>query len=275
MSERRDARGRRRQLQDRPRARARRRRAAGFRARAARLAAPHRAPGLGRAARGPPRRCRRAPPGWTARIGPVAATAHLMLAGLDFPEEERRLHAAVAGSAGPERIVVGNDTFAVLRAGTDRGWGVAVTCGTGINCVGIGPDGRMSASRRWARSPATGAAAGPRGRGARRSGAVPGRARTRDSLESAVPAHFGLATPLAVAEAIHTRRSRAAPDRAGPARFRGGRPGRGRGGAARTADSRGRRLRPSSHRAPGAGRPRARGPARRRAHAGGEWTACP
>ena len=65
-----------------------------------------------------------------------------MLAGLDFPEEERRFHAAVDGLGWAGRIIVGNDTFAVLRAGTDRGWGVAVTCGTGINCVGIGPDGR-------------------------------------------------------------------------------------------------------------------------------------
>src|SRR5688500_18959879 len=74
--------------------------------------------------------------------GPIASVAHLMLAGLDFPEEESRLHDAVAGLGWAELVAVGNDTFAVLRAGTDRGWGVAVTCGTGINCVGIGPDGR-------------------------------------------------------------------------------------------------------------------------------------
>ena len=31
----------------------------------------------------------------------------------------------------------------MLRTGTDRGFGVAVVCGAGINCVGIGPDGRQ------------------------------------------------------------------------------------------------------------------------------------
>ena len=41
-----------------------------------------------------------------------------------------------------EHDVVRNDTFAVLRAGTERPWGVAVVCGYGTNCSGIGPDGR-------------------------------------------------------------------------------------------------------------------------------------
>ncbi len=38
--------------------------------------------------------------------------------------------------------MVDNDTFALLRSGTDRGWGVAVVCGGGINCVGLTADGR-------------------------------------------------------------------------------------------------------------------------------------
>jgi hypothetical protein len=29
------------------------------------------------------------------------------------------------------RVTVANDTFAILRAGTDRGWGVALVCGAG------------------------------------------------------------------------------------------------------------------------------------------------
>ena len=37
-----------------------------------------------------------------------------------------------------------NDTFAVMRAGASRGWGVAVVCGAGFNCTGVGPDGRES-----------------------------------------------------------------------------------------------------------------------------------
>ena len=65
-----------------------------------------------------------------------------MLAGVDFPSEERELREAVEARGWAERTLVGNDTFAVLRAGTERGWGVAVVCGAGINCVGVAPDGR-------------------------------------------------------------------------------------------------------------------------------------
>jgi N-acetylglucosamine kinase-like BadF-type ATPase len=128
-----------------------------------------------------------------------------MLAGLDFPDEERRLHDAVAGLGWAERIRVGNDTFAVLRAGTDAGWGIAVTCGTGINCVGIGPDGRH------ARFPSLGAITGDWGGGFDLGVAALGAAaRSQDgrgpatSLQHLVPAHFGLGTPVDVAEAIHT-----------------------------------------------------------------------
>ena len=91
------------------------------------------------------------------------------------------------------RVHVGNDTFAVLRAGTERGWGVAVTCGAGINCVGVAPDGRH------ARFPALGAITGDWGGGYDLGlAAVSAAARSEDgrgprtSLEHAVPAHFGL-----------------------------------------------------------------------------------
>jgi N-acetylglucosamine kinase-like BadF-type ATPase len=136
---------------------------------------------------------------------PVAQVAQLMLAGLDFPDEERRLHDAVAGLGWAERVRVGNDTFAVLRAGTDAGWGIAVTCGTGINCVGVGPDGRH------ARFPSLGAITGDWGGGFDLGVAALGAAaRSQDgrgpatTLQHLVPAHFGLETPADVAEAIHT-----------------------------------------------------------------------
>ena len=84
---------------------------------------------------------------------------------------------------------VGNDTFAVLRAGTERGWGVAVVCGAGINCVGVAPDGRH------ARFPALGAITGDWGGGYDLGlAAVSAAARSEDgrgprtSLERAVPA---------------------------------------------------------------------------------------
>ena len=138
--------------------------------------------------------------------GPVAAVGHLLLAGIDLPVEEERLHAAVAGRWA-QRLSVGNDTFAVLRAGTERGWGVAVVCGAGINCVGVGPDGRH------VRFPALGSISGDWGGGydvglAALSAAVRGEdgrgPRTR--LERAVPGHFGLGTPAELVEAIHLGR---------------------------------------------------------------------
>jgi N-acetylglucosamine kinase-like BadF-type ATPase len=105
------------------------------------------------------------------------------------------------------RLSVDNDTFAVLRAGTDSGWGVAVVCGAGINCVGVAPDGRH------ARFPALGWTTGDWGGGGDvGQEAVAAAARSEDgrgprtTLEQSVPAYFGLATPLELAEAIHFRR---------------------------------------------------------------------
>jgi N-acetylglucosamine kinase-like BadF-type ATPase len=137
----------------------------------------------------------------------VAEVAELLMAGVDFPAEEEALREAVAERGWTSRVHVGNDTFAVLRAGTERGWGVAVTCGAGINCVGVAPDGRH------ARFPALGAITGDWGGGYDLGlAAVSAAARSEDgrgprtSLERAVPAHFGLERPSQLAEAIHTRR---------------------------------------------------------------------
>ncbi len=97
----------------------------------------------------------------------------------------------------------------MLRAGTERGWGVAVVCGAGINCVGVAPDGRQS------RFPALGWSTGDWGGGYDVGvAAVSAAARSEDgrgertTLEQAVPAHFGDATPTALAEAFHAGRSR-------------------------------------------------------------------
>jgi N-acetylglucosamine kinase-like BadF-type ATPase len=136
--------------------------------------------------------------------GEIAEVAALLLAGVDFPAEEDAVRAAVAARGWARRVHVDNDTFAVLRAGTERGWGVAVTCGAGINCVGVSPDGRH------ARFPALGEITGDWG-GGHDLGltAVFAAARSEDgrgprtSLEHAVPAHFGLGSPSELAEAIH------------------------------------------------------------------------
>src|SRR6185295_12889435 len=98
--------------------------------------------------------------------GRVAQVATLLMAGVDFPMEEDVVRDAIEERGWAQRVHVGNDTFAILRAGTERGWGVAVTCGAGSE------DGR-----------------GP-----------------RTSLERAVPSHFGLTTPSELAEAIHAGR---------------------------------------------------------------------
>jgi len=136
--------------------------------------------------------------------GQVADVAALLMAGVDFPGEEDELRGAVAARGWVEQIFVGNDTFAVLRAGTERGWGVAVVCGAGINCVGVAPDGRH------ARFPALGPTTGDWGGGFDVGlAATSAAARSEDgrgpttSLERLVPAHFGVGTPLELAEEIH------------------------------------------------------------------------
>jgi N-acetylglucosamine kinase-like BadF-type ATPase len=83
------------------------------------------------------------PAGW-----PAAEVTVACMANADLPEEEEQLAAILAAAGWGARTTVANDTFAVLRAGlvTPAGapWGVAVTCGAGINCVGVAPDGRTT-----------------------------------------------------------------------------------------------------------------------------------
>ena len=63
------------------------------------------------------------------------------LAGADFPAEEADIAAALESHGWAGEVHAANDTFAVLHAGSTSGWGVAVVCGTGVNCVGLAPDG--------------------------------------------------------------------------------------------------------------------------------------
>jgi N-acetylglucosamine kinase-like BadF-type ATPase len=144
--------------------------------------------------------------GLIAELAPAEkpVKALLLLAGVDFPDEEEAAETAAAGRDWAERTRVRNDTFAVLRAGTDAGWGIAITCGAGMNCVGIARDGRE------ARFPALGQTTGDWGGGADLgSDALWFAARSEDGrgartlLESRVPAHFGLDAPSEVAHAIH------------------------------------------------------------------------
>jgi N-acetylglucosamine kinase-like BadF-type ATPase len=132
------------------------------------------------------------------------AEALLLLAGVDFPYEEEALEELASSRRLATHTRVSNDTFAILRAGTDRGWGVAIVCGAGMNCLGVGRDGTQ------ARFPALGPITGDWGGGADMgTEALFCAARSEDGrgprtrLEAEVPRHFGLATPTEVAHAIH------------------------------------------------------------------------
>jgi N-acetylglucosamine kinase-like BadF-type ATPase len=136
--------------------------------------------------------------------GPIAAVGRLCMAGVDFPAEEVVLQERVDALGWARRTSVANDTYAVLWAGTDHGWGVGVVCGAGINCVAVAPDGRQ------VRFPALGEITGDWGGGNDvGTAAVYAAARSEDgrgpktALEHEVPAHFGLSTPLELAEAMH------------------------------------------------------------------------
>lgn len=72
----------------------------------------------------------------------VADHASVYLAGADIPAETRLLTDALSRKRWADSLVVDNDTFALLRAGTDDPNAVAVVCGAGINCVGVTSEGR-------------------------------------------------------------------------------------------------------------------------------------
>ncbi|MEV4557457.1 BadF/BadG/BcrA/BcrD ATPase family protein [Kitasatospora sp. NPDC049285] len=144
--------------------------------------------------------------GLDARPGAAPLTSHLSacLANADLPIEEKQLQTALAAHGWATSTHVANDTFGLLRAGTDGPLGVAVVCGAGINCVGLRPDGRTA---RW---PALGSLTGDWGGGAGlATEAMWLAARAEDGrgeptlLSAMIGAHFGLAGANAVAEAMH------------------------------------------------------------------------
>jgi N-acetylglucosamine kinase-like BadF-type ATPase len=129
------------------------------------------------------------------------------LSGLDLPVEIETFSAALHAlpwflqAAG---VVVENDTFALLRAGTASHEAVAVVCGTGINCVGRRADGVT------ARFPALGRISGDWGGGFELGEqAVWHAARALDGrggptiLATLVPAALGRPTMAAVIEDLH------------------------------------------------------------------------
>ena len=138
----------------------------------------------------------------------IARHLSACVANADLPEEEQQLGEALRAEGWCDTTHVANDTFAVLRAGLDGPgphWGVAVTCGAGINCVGVAPDGRTS--RFLALGPLTGDWGGGHGLGRE---AIWWAIRAEDGrgpqtvLREAVPAYFGVASMHDVAVGFHT-----------------------------------------------------------------------
>jgi len=148
--------------------------------------------------------------GSAGRPGGPALAAHVCacLAGADLPDEEAALGALLAEQGWGLTSALVNDTFAVLRAGLvspgERPWGVAVTCGAGINCVGVGPDGTEvrflslgEVSGDWGGGESLGRDAlwwANRAEDGRGPATV---------LRDAVAAHFGLAAVREVAIRVH------------------------------------------------------------------------
>jgi N-acetylglucosamine kinase-like BadF-type ATPase len=180
--------------------------------------------------------------GLTARAGAgqrVARHISACVANADLPEEELALARALREQDWSDTVQVANDTFAVLRAGLTgplagigqesdgprsevlaapsladgaspapadgaRQWGVAVTCGAGINCVGVSPAGRTTGYL------ALGWITGDwGGGGSLAQEAIWWAARAEDGrgpqtrLRQAVIAHFGVTTVREVSAGIH------------------------------------------------------------------------
>lgn len=151
----------------------------------------------------------------------AARPTHLSacLANADLPSEEAHLTELITSRGWSKTVSVVNDTFAVLRSGLpddapedapDDGserTGVAVVCGAGINCAGLGPGGRT------ARFPAIGRISGDWGGGAHLAEeALWWAARADDgrgaptALATELPAHFGLSAMPELIEALHLGR---------------------------------------------------------------------
>jgi N-acetylglucosamine kinase-like BadF-type ATPase len=136
--------------------------------------------------------------------GPVAEVGVFCLAGADLRADDRRIARWLRRRGLATEELIRNDTFAVLRAGTERPWGVGVVCGHGINCCGVSPDGRV------ARFPSFGTISGDWGGGTDLGQAAMWHAvRAEDgrggptALATVVPQHFGFTHPRQLIEAMH------------------------------------------------------------------------
>ncbi|MFL5955359.1 MAG: N-acetylglucosamine kinase [Gaiellaceae bacterium] len=146
-------------------------------------------------------------------IGALVAKAKLkeqadhgvfFLCGADLPSDIDGLERAIGGRGWARQLTVDNDTFALLRAGSDAPDVIAIICGAGINVVGRGGDGTI------ARYPSLGWETGDWG-GAEMLGREVLRlsARAEDGrgeptvLIDVVRSHFGTRTVEEVGVAVH------------------------------------------------------------------------
>jgi N-acetylglucosamine kinase-like BadF-type ATPase len=146
----------------------------------------------------------------TVRGGPGDQAPRLAvhaLAGADYPADVHLLTSAFGALLPGTETIVRNDTFAALRAGTSRPWGIVLICGQGINAAAVGRDGRPhrfagvgDIAGDWGGAGSVGMAglaAAVRGRDGRGP---------RTVLERTVPAAVGLRQPAAVTHAYYTGR---------------------------------------------------------------------
>ena len=142
-----------------------------------------------------------------SRLHATPRLAICCLAGADFASDVRTLERGIRGLNLADRVLVRNDGFGALRAGTAAGWGIAIVCGSGINAVGMAPDGRR------ARLAGIGDLSGDWGGGYGLGLAALGAAvRAGDgrggptSLAALVPAHFGVRRAFDLSRAIYEER---------------------------------------------------------------------
>ncbi|MEU3168124.1 BadF/BadG/BcrA/BcrD ATPase family protein [Streptosporangium sp. NPDC006930] len=137
-------------------------------------------------------------------VTPYADHVAAYVAGADLPVEEEALRAEILSRGYGRRATVGNDTFALLRAGASGPAGVAVVCGAGVNAVAVSSSGEV------ARYPALGRITGDWGGGLglgeetlwHAVRAEDGRG-PASALAAAVREHFGTRTVEEVSLAIH------------------------------------------------------------------------
>ncbi|NLE44616.1 MAG: hypothetical protein GX620_07825 [Chloroflexi bacterium] len=78
-----------------------------------------------------------------ARIDTAEISAGVFgLSGADWPEDHERREAYLARAGVARRVIVKNDAFVGLRAGTNARFGVVIAAGTSCNVAAVAPDGR-------------------------------------------------------------------------------------------------------------------------------------